>query len=74
LLFVRSHFAELKEKVGRAEKEREQRESISATQRQLLEYHKQITLQKIKAVEEKYSCIKKINIGLEVHIIKPLFL
>jgi len=56
--------------VGKVEKEREQRESISATQKQLLEYHKQITLQKIKAVEDKYACVKKINVGLEKHVLE----
>eukprot|EP01087_Luapelamoeba_hula_P003209 TRINITY_DN13000_c0_g1_i1.p1 TRINITY_DN13000_c0_g1~~TRINITY_DN13000_c0_g1_i1.p1 ORF type:complete len:934 (+),score=134.77 TRINITY_DN13000_c0_g1_i1:244-2802(+) len=63
-------FLDVKEKLSKLEREKDQKESLTSAQKQLLEYHKQITIQKILAVESKYDCIRGINTALEKHILR----
>ncbi|KYQ89630.1 hypothetical protein DLAC_09595 [Tieghemostelium lacteum] len=48
--------------------ERDENFNISSASKQLLDYQKMLALHKIKTVEEKYSSIKNINLGLQKFI------
>ncbi|EGC37085.1 hypothetical protein DICPUDRAFT_30843 [Dictyostelium purpureum] len=39
--------------------------NISSASKQLLDYQKMLSYHKIKAIEEKYTTIKNINLGLQ---------
>jgi hypothetical protein len=56
----------MKERAERAERERKDKGAPAHTQKQLLEYHKQVSVHKLQAVEAKYAALKKSHLGLEV--------
>jgi hypothetical protein len=56
----------------RNQKLQEQKEELQnslKTSRELLEYQQRLSFERLKSVEEKYHCIKQINVGLEVKYI-----
>jgi hypothetical protein len=59
-------YEEIKERAERADQERKDKGNLAHTQKQLLEYHKQVSVQKLRAVEAKYAALKKTYLGLEV--------
>lgn len=59
-------YEDMKERAERAEKDKKDKGALSQTQKQLLEYHKQISVAKLQAVEAKYAALKKAHLGLEV--------
>ncbi|KAL6076952.1 hamartin [Balamuthia mandrillaris] len=61
---------ELRQRLAQLEKEKEERESLSTSQKQLLSYQQQVSIAKIKSIEGKYETIKKINLALENHILR----
>lgn len=62
-------YEEMKERAERAERERKDKGALAHTQKQLLEYHKQVSVHKLQAVEAKYAALKKSHLGLERHLV-----
>jgi hypothetical protein len=62
-------YEEIKERAERADQERKDKGNLAHTQKQLLEYHKQVSVQKLRAVEAKYAALKKTYLGLERHLV-----
>jgi chromosome segregation ATPase len=64
-------YEEMRERAERADRERKEKGALTHAQKQLLEYHKQISMHKLQAVEAKYSALKKAHLGLEVSSSSP---
>eukprot|EP01114_Cavostelium_apophysatum_P022771 TRINITY_DN8354_c0_g1_i2.p1 TRINITY_DN8354_c0_g1~~TRINITY_DN8354_c0_g1_i2.p1 ORF type:complete len:825 (-),score=222.42 TRINITY_DN8354_c0_g1_i2:241-2715(-) len=67
---LKSKLRDLEDKVAQQDKDLEASQAAIETQKRYLRGQQSISIDKLSAVEDKYNCIKQINMGLEKRILE----